>query len=377
MSSMQALETSGSGLDLESWLRPISENNPAGANLRYEPLYAEIRYAREEDDPNLPMGQWERPLKSADWVVIERRCTEALQATSKDFQLVAWLTEAWLRTNGLEGLGNGLMLTHAFVKRYWQEGFPLIDDGDADARIAVFEWMNDNLTDALKRHVPLLRLVDHKPSTITLAQWEELVRVELDAADTSTANDTGSDAPVLFTRASVLKNVRRHSLQDVATMLSTVRECKPILQEIDSLIYALQGTNSPSWQKLSKVLENFEYVFMSISPDALSAEQAPSAGIAPGQPLSNTATLENTGMDQALEDSQYTAGVWSSREQAYKTLEQLAEYLATIEPHSPTPYLIRRAVKWGQLPLAELIQEVLNEEGDLNGMLAMMGLSRH
>ena len=376
MSSMQALETSGSGLDLESWLRPISENNPAGANLRYEPLYAEIRYAREEDDPNLPMGQWERPLKSADWVVIERRCTEALQATSKDFQLVAWLTEAWLRTNGLEGLGNGLMLTHAFVKRYWQEGFPLIDDGDADARIAVFEWMNDNLTDALKRHVPLLRLVDHKPSTITLAQWEELVRVELDAADTSTANDTGSDAPVLFTRASVLKNVRRHSLQDVATMLSTVRECKPILQEIDSLIYALQGSNSPSWQKLSKVLENFEYVFMSISPDALSAEQAPSAGIAPGQPLSNMATLENTGMDQALEDSQYTAGVWSSREQAYKTLEQLAEYLATIEPHSPTPYLIRRAVKWGQLPLAELIQEVLNEEGDLNGMLAMMGLQR-
>jgi type VI secretion system protein ImpA len=38
--------------------------------------------------------------------------------------------------------------------------------------------------------------------------------------------------------------------------------------------------------------------------------------------------------------------------------------------------LIRRAVKWGQLPLAELIQEVLNEEGDLNGMLAMMGLQR-
>ena len=116
---------------------------------------------------------------------------------------------------------------------------------------------------------------------------------------------------------------------------------------------------------------------MSISPDVSSADQASSAGIAPGQPLSNKATLESTGMDQALEDSQYTAGVWSSREQAYKTLEQLAEYLATIEPHSPTPYLIRRAVKWGQLPLAELIQEVLNEEGDLNGMLAMMGLSRH
>ena len=115
---------------------------------------------------------------------------------------------------------------------------------------------------------------------------------------------------------------------------------------------------------------------MSINPDASSVEQAPSAGIASDQPLSDKATLESTGMDQGLEDIQYTAGVWSSREQAYKTLEQLAEYLSTIEPHSPTPYLIRRAVKWGQLPLAELIQEVLNEEGDLNGMLAMMGLQR-
>ena len=376
MTAPQVSETADSGLDLTNWLRPISENSPSGANLRYEPLFAEIRYAREEDDPNLPMGQWERPLKNADWVVIERRCTEALQTKSKDFQLVAWLTEVWLRTNGLEGLSHGLILTHAFVKRYWLEGFPLIDDGDADARIAVFEWMNDNLTDALKRHVPLLRLVDHKPSTITLAQWEELVRVELGGTDINTADAKESESPVLFTRESVLKNVRRHSLPEVATMLSTVRECKPILLEIDSLIHAQQGSNSPSWKKLSKVLEDFEYIFMSINPDASSVEQAPSAGIASDQPLSDKATLESTGMDQGLEDSQNTAGVWSSREQAYKTLEQLAEYLATIEPHSPTPYLIRRAVKWGQLPLAELIQEVLNEEGDLNGMLAMMGLQR-
>lgn len=65
-----------------------------------------------------------------------------------------------------------------------------------------------------------------------------------------------------------------------------------------------------------------------------------------------------------------------SREEAYQALEALAEYLGQIEPHSPTPYLIRRAVNWGRMPLPELMQEILREEGDLNRMTTLLGLNR-
>jgi type VI secretion system protein ImpA len=34
-----------------------------------------------------------------------------------------------------------------------------------------------------------------------------------------------------------------------------------------------------------------------------------------------------------------------------------------VEPHSPVPYLIRRAVAWGQLNAAELYQEVFQKSG--------------
>lgn len=71
-----------------------------------------------------------------------------------------------------------------------------------------------------------------------------------------------------------------------------------------------------------------------------------------------------------------TTGRWRNRDEAYQTLEALARYLSAIEPHSPTPYLIRRAVNWGHLPLPELMAEIMEEEGDLNRLVQLLGLRR-
>ena len=63
-----------------------------------------------------------------------------------------------------------------------------------------------------------------------------------------------------------------------------------------------------------------------------------------------------------------------SRANAYVMLELAAAYLKQTEPHSPTPYLVTRAVTWGRLSLPELMQEVLREEGDLNRYFSMLGV---
>ena len=68
--------------------------------MRFDPVFTEIRMAREEDDPSLPMGVWERPLKRADWALIEVRCKTVLTQQSKDLQIAAWLAEAWTRQHG-------------------------------------------------------------------------------------------------------------------------------------------------------------------------------------------------------------------------------------------------------------------------------------
>ena len=54
-------------VDVDAFLIPISAENPSGEWLRFEPVYDEIQRLRQEDDPNLPLGVWQRELKKADW----------------------------------------------------------------------------------------------------------------------------------------------------------------------------------------------------------------------------------------------------------------------------------------------------------------------
>ncbi len=90
----------------------------------------------------------------------------------------------------------------------------------------------------------------------------------------------------------------------------------------------------------------------------------------PSQPLSVPAEAAGT-------DATVMAQGWRSREEAYRTLEALADYLGKVEPHSPTPYLIRRAVTWGRMELPELMAEIVREEGDLNRLISLLGLQRN
>jgi type VI secretion system protein ImpA len=47
-----------------------------------------------------------------------------------------------------------------------------------------------------------------------------------------------------------------------------------------------------------------------------------------------------------------------SRAEAYRRRSEAADYLLRTEPHSPTPYLVKRAVSWGGMTLTKLLREV-------------------
>ncbi|MFC7538661.1 hypothetical protein ACFQU2_03305 [Siccirubricoccus deserti] len=53
----------------------------------------------------------------------------------------------------------------------------------------------------------------------------------------------------------------------------------------------------------------------------------------------------------------------ASRDAAYQRLEEVAQYLEALEPHSPVPALLRRAIGWGRMQLPELLAELMKEEG--------------
>src|SRR4051794_36189018 len=94
---------------LEELLRPIPGDNPSGKNLRRTAVYDQLKEARRADDPG-PQGDWTRAQKAANFNEVERIAVEVLTTQTKDLQIAAWLTEAWLNLRGIQGFTDGLNL---------------------------------------------------------------------------------------------------------------------------------------------------------------------------------------------------------------------------------------------------------------------------
>ncbi len=132
-------------------LNPISEDKPSGENLRYAPVYDKIKEARREDD-DAPQGLWQRERKVADWPLTIKLIGETLATKTKDLQLVAWLTEAMLKR---EGIGRAARISRV-VPRHARKilghhCYPELEDGDAELRAGPLQWVGDRLEIPLKQ----------------------------------------------------------------------------------------------------------------------------------------------------------------------------------------------------------------------------------
>ena len=349
-------------------LAPLAPEAPCGPPARFDPVFTEIRLLREEDDPGLPMRQWERPLKMADWAGIEARCVEMLGARSKHLQIAVWLLESWMRQRGFAGLCQGLRMLDALLRRYWTPLHPMIEeDGDCDLRLAPLEWLNESLSAGVHVHAVLLPLRQCKPPYLTLADWERMTAQDIAAPHVKPDGGARADADAPLTRADILGFAEQAGAQLGATR-ATVSLCLEALAAMNAFLTEQLGAQAPNLSRLQATLETAGRVLAQLQPeqkvtdmhDETAVEPVPvDAGAAPA-PVPAGADIVAAG--------------WRSRAEAYATLDALAQYLMLVEPHSPVPFLIRRALHWGAMPLPELIAEIIREEGDLNRLVGVLGL---
>ncbi len=52
----------------------------------------------------------------------------------------------------------------------------------------------------------------------------------------------------------------------------------------------------------------------------------------------------------------------------------MAEYFHKTEPHSPVAFLIERAIKWGEMPLDQWLEEVIKNNEILGQVRETLGI---
>lgn len=355
------------GPDLHALLAPISPDQPSGVSLRYAPLYREVETARRFDDANLPQGIWEQTLKRADWPLVERLCSEALASRTKDLQLAAWLAEAWVYQRGMDGLIDGADVLRGLVERFWDDVHPQMEDGDIEFRQAPCEWFARNLDLALLS-VPLAPGRSATGPAWTLGEWEKVVRSELHAAQAAKGM-RGRDkavAPEQITRSHFTAAVAAAPSAYYQDLQAGIEGAAVAVDRLGETLRAHLGAMAPNFGAIAARLE--------LCYGALQELGAVQQWQDDGE--SEADVTETTGMayiEAGEEQAQRPRGAIRSREDAYRVLDEAADYLLRTEPHSPTPYLVKRAVGWGKMPLAELLQELLDNESDLKQIYRLLG----
>jgi type VI secretion system protein ImpA len=336
----------------DNLLNPIPGENPSGEDLRYTPVYDQIKEARREEEGYEP-GEW---IKTADYPQVVKLCVEALANKSKDLQIAAWLTDASLRTEGFTALAQGLELLRGLVGTFWDELYPQLEDGDAELRAGPLQWVGSSLTFPLQS-APLNKAghgwLDYTESK--KVGYEEQADTNDKKEARAKALEQGKIAPEAFDKSFTETPKAFYVSAEAALDGSTAT-----LQALDTLCQEKFGDVAPSFMELKKALEIVRHTVHLLlqkkretEPDAVEAAAEPGAAGAAGEGAGGEvvavgrAAAGPGGIVIPLADKEP-----AQRREAIASVSRAAAALRKLEPYSPAPYLMMRGLRWGELRAA-------------------------
>ncbi len=324
-------------------LAPIPGDAPAGADLRYAPVYATLTEARREDD-DAPQGDWKRARKVAEYDVVVKVATDALATKSKDLMIAAWLTEALTRREGFAGLAYGLDLMRGLIDRYWEQLYPSIDEGDLAMRAKPLNWCGANLDTSAKR-VALARGdgLDFLAYGVSRALGYEAAcgGDPTKLAVRKREIDAGKVPPEDFDKA-VEATPKAWYKQVVADL----RRATAALEALDTDATAKFGDDAPSLNKLKDGLEQVAHLAAQFLEKKLLTDPDPPEAVAE-TPAASESTAANApaagGVPRGLSLEPADLADATAR------VVGAARWMRKADPGNPASYLMLRGLRWGEL----------------------------
>lgn len=336
----------------EALVAPLPGASPTGHPAQQDEDYRRIRHERTEEDATLPQGPWERELKRADWQAVGELSARALALRSKDLQFAAWLFESLIVRTGFQALAPCLSLIEALLSSHGQELHPQSEEHVAN----LWSWIATKLLLPLRK-VPLTATGGDRDYAWN--DWEQARRNEQLRASLGRQRESEIEGASLADVGAGLACTPNERLAFLHACISDG------LQAIDRLEQAGDAAWADKLPSLGPMRDLLEEIGI------LLAGEARRRGLL--SPPAQEEDASGTDVADGTHASAIAAGN-HDRRQVYAALAEIAHALEVIEPHSPVPYLIRRAVAWGGLNTAQLYNEVFVRCGGQINIFELLGL---
>jgi type VI secretion system protein ImpA len=338
----------GLPLDFDALLAPIAGTEQAGSSSTFAEMRSQLDDLRKEvnpddfdaDDPMRP----DQP-KYADWPKVEELTRKALEKDAKDLRLAGYLVEALVHQYHFDGLAEGLRLLREMLERCWDRCYPAVENGDVEVRLGVFNALDDLNTKGRTPFPNYLRMLPVVVGGGIKHGYDDWKRSQ---------DKGGAELAESFAKA-----LQASKSEEAAETAKAIEFC---MREHGLLVKAIESRFGPlatGLENLRRALEDCGRLARLATGQAAGAEK-------------NGA--ERPGEEAKANNQANRGGAAGSRADAYRQLAEAATLLERLEPHSPIPYLVKRAVELGALPFPQLMKALIRDSNVLAELNREFGL---
>jgi type VI secretion system protein ImpA len=333
--------------DPEPLLAPFADDEPAGKRpsildrnklKEYREDFDPERDLSEEDRRNPAMAEKQKVVPQWDKVVAFAK--DYFAKTGKDLTVAMPLTEALARRHGFAGLRDGIKFVRRLCEDCWDRIHPMIENADdpeeMEGRVAPFVFLDDEINQprfpTTVRSIPLLHTA-------------EGVAVSYLNCQSFDANAPALVPPEAF-RAAVTA-ATDSQVAAIRELEADMGEALDELRLLGEVLDAKAGSNSPGFTSLRRAIDDCRTMAQQIlrmRGGSAAVESESTATDEGGAPVRNSGGSGGTAL-----------ATIRSREDVYARLLDLALMLEQFDPHSPVPFLIRRAIEMRDLRFPELV----------------------
>lgn len=360
-------------IDFSVLARELPGANPAGSDLRLDEspdsLLRRIKGAREESSTT-ERKNLEDPaqynLADCKWAQVQQLCEGALAQHTKDFEIAAWLCESLVRNEGFAGLRDALRLIRELAEKFWDDLYPTPDGDDLTPRIRLLGGVFKGALLLPIKRIPItadgLNLLDLDKST-------RLQKIT-DAAEREKYVKAGARP-----RAEFQQSVAQTSDDFYRDLTEDLQQAIDELDKLETVLIAKCGTDesgferAPSMGDTSRLLEECRAAVKNLLGDRPLARPAaalePAAGVDDNGHGAAPAVATPPSVTHEL-----------TRESAFRTLSELAAFFRRTEPHSPISHHLEQVIRWGNMSLPELLQELIADEKSRLEVFTRVGIDK-
>lgn len=383
---------------MEHLLNPISEETPCGEYLKgnrslYRGLRNSFNMAQSSfrqliESPEAMSNEELLDANANNWSELKQQCEVTLQQTSKDTEVFCWLATAQLfGADPLSNLADVLETFTESVDRFWDDLNPkppvekLKASDDAGQKQ---EW-------AEHRTKPLLQLIGDTHDSGLLYMPLQLISLigDIDYGRYFSAERAGELAQLKDEAQAAISDEKDQVIHSVLSLGRCIDALELMEQKLNQHCQQ-DGASGISFrfvkESIERLLNAIRYLAgEQLNPWPLDKVEEPELP-AEIEPESNSHTSEvndasadvsaqmgsSTFASQSVTNTIVASGDIMNRDQAFQQLRKISDFLRQTEPHSPVYMLLERAIRWGYMPLPELLSEMVGDNDQVMGRITQL-----